>query len=278
MVARNGKALLDAKLAEGKYVCVGLDTENKKVPHCILPGYDKIVRIGHRMRDFNTAIIQTTKDLVCAYKYNVGFYLAEGFPGLLALQESVAIAKEIAPDVITIGDGKFGDIGISSKKWAQFAFEVIGFDAVTVNPLGGYEDCLDAFFMYEDKMIFVWCEGSNKGAMDFQAIICKIVARDAVYFWNKHNNCGLVIGATYPDELKQVRKVVGEETPILVPGIGAQGGDLEAAVKAAGPRTLFTSSRGIIYASSGPDFAEAARKEVITIQSRITEITEAMKR
>ncbi len=309
MAERNCSAMLDAKFSEGKNVCVGLDTDSSEISKEIdefLRNKYKIPPSGSQgvvMRRFNREIIGATCDLVAAYKYNYWFYANQMYQGLHALQYSINSSREFAPDVPIILDFKAGDIGVSMKKAAEFAFEKLGVDAVTVNPWGGCDDGLDAFFEYEDKMIFVWCKGSNAGSREIQSLyalpgrytpqhfinpgnvgvgykqwvkhvaesivpLYKMLA-EQVHYWNMHDNIGLVVGATYPDELKEVRKIVGDEMPILVPGIGAQGGDVEEAVKAAGPRTLFNSSRGIIYASKELDFAEAARTKVVILQNEI---------
>lgn len=274
MRERNCMEMLNAKFSEGKNVCVGLDTDPKEISeeiddflrgkHHLPPSHS----IGPLMSAFNKEIIKATCDIVDAYKFNLKFYLAELHQGLWALQESIAFAKEAAPDVPLILDSKDGDVGVSMKKAAEFAFDRLGIDAVTVNPWGGYGDGLDAFFEYIDKCIFVWCRSSNTGAKNFQNPLYKRVASYAVNNWNDNGNCGLVVGATYPRGLECVRKLVGN-MPILIPGIGAQGGDLKAAVRAGGLSTAFNSSRGVIYKSKGLDFAQAARAEVIRLQTEI---------
>lgn len=302
---------LRSKWAENKQVCVGLDTDPGEISQEVVRSLRSkhhlpltySISNGLLMSAFNKEIIRETCDLVCAYKFNLKFYLAELHRGLWALQESIAFAKEAASNIMIILDSKDGDVGVSMKKAAEFAFDKLGVDAVTVNPWGGYEDGLDAFFDYKDKMIFVWCRGSNKGSSEFQDIELSSITPGALYDkpfyelvaerisgfnessgsvlrdrWNKFLNCGVVVGATHPEQLNRVRVVVGD-MPILVPGIGAQKGDLERAVKSAmymNPQTgqkslpaLFNSSRGIIYKSKGVDFAEAARKEVIRLQKVI---------
>jgi len=296
----NCAEMLDAKFAEGKNVCVGLDTDPQEISKEI----DEFLRDKYKippsasqgvvMREFNKEIVRATCDLAGAYKYNYWFYANQLYQGLHALECSIAFSKKFASDVPIILDFKVGDVGLSMKKAAEFAFDNLGVDAATVNPWGGYEDGLDAFFGYKDKMIFVWCRSSNKGARDFQdldilgwtgdqergrlkiSFLYAEIAKRAAQLWNVNGNCGLVIGATFPEELKQIRKLVGDEMPILVPGIGAQGGDLVAAVKVAmptgrqaGPRTLFSASRSIIYASKGLDFAEAARAKAEEMHEEI---------
>jgi orotidine-5'-phosphate decarboxylase len=298
--------MLRKKFTERKNVCVGLDTEHAKIPDCVLSIYDRMIGIGPRMRMFNRDIVEATCDIVCMYKYNLGFYLREGMQGIWALEFSVKDARAIAPDVPIILDGKFGDVGLSSSQYAKFAFEVLGVDAVTVNPWGGRGDGLDAFLKYKNKGIFVWCRGSNEGAREIQDLKINTVSGGALYDqpiyelvaervsgfneyegpmpesgWNANRNCGVVMGATYPDQLARVRQVVGD-MPILATGIGAQKGDLKKAVKAAiytdlktGQKSLpaiFNSSRGIIYASEGEDFAESARQKAIEMNDEIMKV------
>jgi len=309
MSQRNCMVLLNTKFDEGKNVCVGLDTDPTEISQEIdafLRDKYKIPLYGSQgavMRRFNEEIIRATCDLVAAYKYDYWFYANQMYQGLHALQCSINFSKEFAPDAPIILDFKAGGIGISMKKAAEFAFEKLGVDAVTVNPWGGYEDGLDAFLEYEDKMIFVWCRGSNVGSRDIQGLYAlpgrytpqhlvnpgyvgvpyekwvKHVAEsiiplyqmlaEQVHYWNVYDNVGLVVGGTCPEEIKIVRESAPDYIPLLIPAIGAQGGDLEASVKAGGPRTLFNSSRGIIYASKDLDFAEAARAEVVRLQNEI---------
>jgi len=296
------------KRIENKYVCVGLDVSSDNIPPEIIAFLRKELRVdfgakGPLVKAFNRKIIEATNDIAATYKYNLGFYLADGLQGLWALQESVEMSRVIAPDVPIILDGKFGDVGLSSSQYAKFAFEELRVDAVTVNPWGGRADGLDAFLEYKDKGIFVWCRGSNNGAEEFQDIEFLSISAGALYDkpiyeliaervsgfneyegpvpeagWNVNANCGVVMGATYPEQLARVRQVVGD-MPILIPGIGAQKGDLEKAVEAAihidlktGKKSLpaiFNSSRGIIYASEGEDFAEAARQKAIEMNDEI---------
>jgi orotidine-5'-phosphate decarboxylase len=284
-------AMLKAKLDQGKYICAGLDTDPEKISgeiEALIRREDKLPpcgAVGPLMHGFNRRIIEQTKDLVCAYKFNLKFYLAELHQGLWALQESIAFVRQAAPDVPTILDSKDGDIGISMGKAAEFAFAKLGVDAVTVNPWGGKEDSLDAFLKYKDRGIFVWCYGSHKGHRDFQwreraGLIAAIrAARD----WNAHGNCGVVAGATHPEMIREIRKWI-LDVPLLIPGIGAQGGDLKETIKAAmykDPKSgesslpaIINSSRGVIYASGEEDFAKAARKEVMRLKREINKCKE----
>lgn len=226
--------------------------------------------------EFNRAIVDATADLVCAYKPNIAFYEALGMPGLRGLEATVSHIRDAAPDCVIIGDVKRGDIGNTVEAYATAMFDVWGFDAVTVNPWGGM-DTVTPWLDRPDKGVFVWCRGSNPGAGDLQDLVVgsgeplpkadaeRVYMRLARDLANlpKEGNLGLVVGATAPEQLAAVRGVC-PEMPILIPGVGAQGGDLEASVRngvdAAGRMAIINSGRGIIYASSGDDFAGAARR------------------
>lgn len=254
----------------GSLLCVGLDSDLERLPSFLRRKFAE-----QAVLEFNRRIIDATKDLVCAYKLNLAFYEALGPRGLGMVKETV----DYIPDsVIVIADGKRGDIGNTSKAYAKVLFGGYGFDAVTVNPYLGLE-ALEPFFAHEDRGVFVLCRTSNPGAREFQDLdhdggplywrVAQAVARANERF----GNLGLVVGATWPDELKKIRELVGEGMPILVPGIGAQAGDLEKAVKygtnSRGELALITSSRGVIFASEGEDFAEAARAAAQTLREVI---------
>jgi orotidine-5'-phosphate decarboxylase len=251
-------------------VCLGLDPDPQLMP-----------KMG--VFEFNKAIIDATSDLVCAYKPNLAFYEALGIDGLVALQKTVA---HIAGKVPVIGDAKRGDIGNTAKAYAKALFEVFGFDAATVNPYMGF-DTIEPFLGYKDKAVFILCRTSNPGAADFQDLACssaktghapqrlyKMVAERAQE-WNKADNVGLVVGATYPEELLEVRRLCPQMT-LLIPGIGAQGGSLDLAVRhgvdAAGQGAIFASSRQILYASQGSDFDQAAREAADRMRRQINSI------
>jgi orotidine-5'-phosphate decarboxylase len=246
-------------------VCVGLDTDPKLMPE------------GISIIDFNKAIIEATADLVCAYKPNLAFYEAMGDTGSEALKRTV---KCIPPAIPVIADAKRGDIGNTSRAYAIALFDVLGFDAATVNPYLGF-DAIEPFIEYRDKGIFILCRTSNAGATDFQSLRCETpqgykplfeIVADKAQAWNKNGNIGLVVGATYPDELKTIRKQ-HPEMPILIPGIGAQGGDVALTVQNGasreGRRAIINSSRQILYASKGKDFAEAARQATLKLRDEI---------
>ncbi len=248
-------------------VCVGLDTDPELLP-------DKV-----GVFDFNKAIIDATADLVCAYKPNLAFYEAMGSRGIDILKQTV---DYIPDDIPVIADAKRGDIGNTARAYARAIFDVMNFDAVTANAYLGF-DSVEPFISYPDKGIFILCRTSNASAVDFQSLqtdfegekrpLYEIVALKASR-WNTQGNIGLVVGATYPDELRQIR---GDypDMPLLIPGIGAQAGDLTAAVDygvdANGERAIINSSRQILYASREKDFAEAARQATLTLRDRINQ-------
>ncbi|MBI2626538.1 MAG: orotidine-5'-phosphate decarboxylase [Candidatus Nealsonbacteria bacterium] len=264
--------MIQAKFNERKSVCVGLDADSDKIPEAIKKGED----LG--MARFNFAIVNATSDLVCAYKPNIAFYESLGAFGIVSLKATVGYIKTVAPDVLIIGDMKRADIGNTNLGYIKAAFEYFGFDAITVHPYLGRE-ALQPFLDQKDKGIFVLCRTSNKGAKEFQDLkvvvgdryipLYQYVAHRVAADWNQNNNCGLVVGATYPEELAQVRAVVGDDMPILVPAIGAQGGDLEKTIKAGKKNMIINASRSIIFASSGSDFAEAARRETLKLHEAI---------
>ena len=254
-------------------LCVGLDPDP-----ALMPGLDVF--------DFNREIIDATSDLVCAYKPNLAFYEALGVEGLRALEKTLAHVPSHVP---VIGDCKRGDIGNTAAAYAKAMFEVFGFDAVTVNPyLGG--DSIAPFVEYGDRGVFVLCKTSNPGSADLQDLECRTDApadRARPLFevvalrareWNKSGNVGLVVGATHPDEIAAIRGLCPEMT-LLVPGVGAQGGDLAAAVRhgvGTGESDLIISvSRQVIFASSGEDFAQAAREAALKLRERIAEHVDA---
>ena len=236
---------------------------------------------------FNRAIVDATKDIAGSYKLNSSFYEAHGAEGLAALHRTITDIRNIAPDVPVILDAKRGDIGNTNNGYVQMAFDYLNVDAITVPPyLGG--ESLQPFLARPEKGIIVLCRTSNLGAGEFQDLevsaywentahpmkLYEYIALRVSNDWNENGNCGLVVGATYPEELASVRRIVGD-MPILIPGIGAQGGDLEKTVQAGkntrGQGMIINSSRGIIFASNGPDFAEAARRETLKLHEAITQ-------
>ncbi len=247
-------------------LCVGLDPDPRLMP-------EKIAIL-----EFNRAIIEATADLVCAYKLNLAFYDALDDEGFNALRESI---KYIPEDIVVIADAKRGDIGNTAKAYAQAIFENLSCDATTVNPYLGF-DSVAPFIEYREKGVFILCRTSNEGARDFQSLRCQepgdpsrplfeIVAQKASS-WNTYGNIGLVVGATCPEELRLIRES-HPDMPLLIPGIGAQGGDLAQAVRygvdARGERAIINSSRQVIYASREGDFAQAARRAASLLRDQI---------
>jgi orotidine-5'-phosphate decarboxylase len=263
----------------GKFVCVGLDSDLEKIPESAKKtrGRNNRINVKETIFSFNKSIISPAKDLVHSYKLNFSFYIRHGSPGLEALEETIDYIKWSAPNVPVILDVKCGDIDNSNDGYVYMGFDLLQADALTVNPyLGG--EALQPFLSLKDKGIIVLCRTSNSGAGEFQDLISKgkpfyqHVAYNFSHKWNKNNNCLLVVGATYPDELREVRKIV-RDMPILIPGLGAQGGDIEETIAAGkdsrGKGMIINSSRGIIFASSGEDFAEAAYQETVKLHNSI---------
>lgn len=237
-------------------LCVGLDPDLRLMPI-------------EDVFEFNREIIDATSDLVCCYKPNLAFYEALGPRGLDSLRRTVQYVPEGIP---VLGDAKRGDIGNTAHACAAALFDYYGFDAVTVNPYMG-EDSVTPFLEYTDKGIFVVCRTSNPGSGDYQSLpitrangeqqTLYMEVADRCNQWNSAGNVGLVVGATYPEELRQVREHC-PELPILVPGIGAQGGDLRASVingaNQLGGGLIITSSRQILYAYRGNEQGQGAGK------------------
>ena len=239
-------------------VCVGLDPEIERFPPHIAESASPIFQ-------FNKAIIDATADLVCAYKPQFAHYAA--YEAEDQLERTIDYIHRSYPGIPVILDSKRGDVGNTAERYAIEAFERYHADAVTVNPYLG-SDSLEPFLKYEDRGVIILCRTSNPGAVDLQDLevnsrrLFHIVADLAARRWNSRGNCLLVVGATYPRELAEVREIVGN-MPLLVPGVGAQGGDVAQAVQngqtSAGSGLIISSSRGILYASSGENFASAAR-------------------
>jgi orotidine-5'-phosphate decarboxylase len=247
-------------------LCVGLDIDPKRMPK----GCGEAVA---GMARFALKIIEATSDIVAAYKPNLAFYEALGPEGLSLLK---LICSRIPDDTSIILDAKRGDIGHSGEFYARACFEIYGADWVTVHPYMGY-DSLRPFINSRDKGAFVLCLTSNPGARDFQKMEAYgrplyIHVAQKVASWNKENNCGLVVGATYPEQLSSIREAA-EDMPILIPGVGAQGGDLEKAVQNGtdGFRkpAIINVSRSVLYASSEDDFDQAAKAAVEKLNGEI---------
>ena len=262
------RQLQDSWARSDSLVCVGLDPEIERFPSALAQHASPIFQ-------FNRAIIDATADLVCAYKPQFAHYAA--YEAEDQLERTIEYIHRNHPGVPVILDSKRGDVGNTAERYAIEAFERYGADAVTVNPyLGG--DALEPFLKHEDKGVIVLCRTSNPGARELQDLevdgrkLYHRVAELAARRWNSRGNCLLVVGATYPRELAEVREITGN-MPFLVPGVGAQGGDVDQAVRNGqtpdGTGLIISSSRSILYASSGEDFAAAARKATMTLREQI---------
>lgn len=213
---------------------------------------------------FHKALVDATHDFVCAYKPNSAFYEAQGAEGIRILKRNCEYIKQTYPDIPIILDAKRGDIGSTNEAYAQYAFEYLGADAVTLHPYLGREALLP-FLDRKEKGCIILCRTSNPGAREFQDAMYKTVAEHVVNEWNTNGNCMLVVGAPYPDELSIVRRIVGDMT-LLVPGIGAQGGDVEKTVKhginSKKSGIIINSSRSIIHAKNPARRARILRDEI----------------
>ncbi|MCX8085269.1 MAG: orotidine-5'-phosphate decarboxylase [Rhodocyclaceae bacterium] len=251
-------------------LCVGLDPDPAKFPPHLKDKPDRIYR-------FCTAIVDATADLVCAFKPQIAYFAARRAEA--ELEAIIHHIHEFHPGIPVILDAKRGDIGPTAEQYAIEAFERYKADAVTVNPYMG-RDSLEPWLAYADKGVILLCRTSNPGGSDLQALevgasrtaLFERVAEKVAKEWNTTGQCGLVVGATFPQELARVRAIVGD-MPLLVPGIGAQGGDISATVKAgqtaAGTGLIINSSRAILYAGQGEDFAQAARGAALETRDTI---------
>ena len=254
-------------------VCVGLDPEPSRIPHALRDSPDALFA-------FCSAIVDATADLVCCFKPQFAHFAAQRAEP--ALERLIAYVHERHPGVPVILDAKRGDIGSTAQYYAAEAFDRYGADAVTANPYLG-RDSVQPYLDRADRGVIVLCRTSNAGARDLQDLVvadaegvgvplyqrvAAMVARD----WNGNGNCALVVGATYPRELAEVRAIVGD-MPLLVPGVGAQGGDVAAVVRngknSGGTGLIVSSSRAILYASPGDDFADAARRATHVLRAEI---------
>ncbi len=253
--------LQEAIAGNNSLLCIGLDPDPERVPR------------GLSIARFNRAIVEATSDLVCAYKPNLAFYETHGVEGLRALEETVA---SIPPEIPIIGDAKRGDIGSTARHYARAMFVSFGFDATTLSPYLGF-DSIEPFIAYADRGVFLLCRTSNPSAKDFQDLtldghcLYEHVAMKATE-WNTHGNIGLVVGATYPRELAHIRQLCPTMC-LLVPGVGSQGGDIEAAVRcgtdASGANAIINVSRAVLFASSESDFAQAARMSALNLRDEM---------
>lgn len=257
-----------AQKKNNSFLCVGLDPDLSKFPHSLLNNPSPLF-------SFNKAIIDATADLVCCYKPQIAYYAAVGAED--QLKQSIDYIHNNYPGIPVILDAKRNDIGSTAEMYAREAFERYTADALTVNPFMG-SDTLEPFLKYKDKGVIVLCKTSNAGSADFQNRLIDgtplylLIAEKASREWNKNNNVCLVVGATYPDEMKAVR-LAAPAIPFLVPGIGAQGGDVKSVLKngstKSGCSLIINSSRAIIHASSNDDFASKARNAALAQRDAI---------
>lgn len=245
-------------------VCVGLDPVLEKLPK-------EFKNQEKPLFEFNKYIIDATHDLVCAYKPNSAFYEALGTDGIQQLKDTCDYIKSNHPEIPIILDAKRGDIGSTNQGYISFAFDYLQADAITLAPYMGQQS-LQPFLDRSDKGCIILCQTSNDGASEFQALevsgekLYKTVARAVSEKWNKNGNCMLVTGATYSEELKEIRAITGDGMVFLVPGIGAQGGDVEATLKAGlnskGRGLIINSSRAIIYSENPKQETENLKTQI----------------
>jgi orotidine-5'-phosphate decarboxylase len=263
------------------FLCVGLDVDLNKIPQHLLALEDPIF-------EFNKTIIDATHDLAVSYKPNTAFYEAYGIKGWISLQKTINYINEKYPEIFTIADAKRGDIGNTSSMYAKAFFEDLNFDSVTVAPYMG-KDSVEPFLAFENKHTIMLALTSNEGAFDFQTLqvdgtrgeaersgakeLYKQVLETSKN-WKNSENLMYVVGATKAEYFTEIRKIVPDSF-LLVPGVGAQGGSLSEVCKYgmnANVGLLINSSRGIIYASNGTDFAEVARAEALKMQQEMEAI------
>jgi orotidine-5'-phosphate decarboxylase len=258
------------------FLCIGLDTDVTKIPAHLLKEKDPVF-------EFNKQIIDATHDLCVSYKPNMAFYETEGVNGWISLEKTISYINEKYPDQFTIADAKRGDIGNTSKMYAKAFLEKLNFDSITVAPYMG-EDSVTPFLEYKNKWVILLALTSNTGSKDFQ--VNEILSTSAgskvrLYEqvletskkWADADNMMYVVGATKAEMLADIRKIIPDSF-ILVPGVGAQGGSLQEVVKYGMNKQcglLVNSSRGIIYAGSGQDFASKAREEALKLQKEMAE-------
>ncbi|MDD5150831.1 MAG: orotidine-5'-phosphate decarboxylase [Flavobacterium sp.] len=262
------KELINQIKIKKSFLCVGLDVDLNKIPSHILALEDPIF-------EFNKAIIDATHDLAVAYKPNTAFYEAYGIKGWQSLQKTINYINENHPEIFTIADAKRGDIGNTSSMYAKAFFEDLNFDSLTVAPYMG-KDSVEPFLAFEDKHTIMLALTSNEGAFDFQTLnvdgkeLYKQVLETSKT-WKNSENLMYVVGATKAEYFTEIRKIVPDSF-LLVPGVGAQGGSLQEVCKYgmnANVGLLINSSRAIIYASKGIDFAEKAREEALKMQQEM---------
>lgn len=270
----NKQELIYQIKAKKSFLCVGLDTDIKKIPQHLMSEEDSVFA-------FNKAIIDATAEYAVAYKPNTAFYEVYGAKGWTSLEKTINYIKENHPEIFVIADAKRGDIGNTSSNYARAFFETLKADAITVAPYMGV-DSVEPFLGFDDKWVILLALTSNKGSKDFQYLnadgkeLYKNVLMKSQE-WADENKMMYVVGATHPEELGEIRKMLPHHF-FLVPGVGAQGGDLQAVARYGlndQVGLLVNSSRGIIYASNGEDFAERAAAEAKKLQQQMEELLKA---
>ncbi len=263
--------LIDQIRLKKSFLCIGLDVDLNKIPSHLLEREDPIF-------EFNKAIIDATHDLCVSYKPNTAFYEAYGLKGWQSHQKTINYLNENHPEIFTIADAKRGDIGNTSSMYAKAFFEDLNFDSVTVAPYMG-KDSVEPFLAFENKHTIMLALTSNEGAFDFQTQnidgkeLYKVVIETSKS-WKNSKNLMYVVGATKEEYFTEIRKLIPDSF-LLVPGVGAQGGSLKEVCNYGMNQNvglLINSSRGIIYASNGVDYAEKARVEALKMQVEMSEI------
>lgn len=256
--------------AANSLLCVGLDADHRLLPQ-------RFCSEEFPQFAFNRWIIEQTHEFACAYKPNTAFYEARGSKGWAELAMTARYLADTCPDVVTICDAKRADIGNTNRGYVEAVFDALGFDAITLHPYLGRE-ALEPFLAREDKASIILCRTSNPGAGELQDLqidgepLWRRVAERVATEWNARGNCMLVVGATYPEEMRAVREVA-PDVPLLVPGIGAQGGDVEVAVRAGvdaqGLGMIIASSRAILFSDEPKLAARAARDEINAAREKV---------
>ncbi|MGE5456947.1 MAG: orotidine-5'-phosphate decarboxylase [Methanococcaceae archaeon] len=264
---------LQSRTSLGYHIAVGLDTDINKIPQ-------HLRSLAEPELEFNKRIIDATADTAACYKINFAFYEKDGARGLELLHRTIEF---IPSEIFIIGDAKRGDIGNTSAMYAREVFEHFNLDAVTLHPYMGY-DSVEPFLQYKDKISYILALTSNKGSQDFEKLVLSDGRQlfqhviETVSRWNTNSNCGLVFGATNSQELHDNAGSFGQ-MPVLLPGIGAQGGSLEDTVKAFASRNinsyLINVSRSLLYKESGEDFARASKGELDSLNEAIAELSAA---
>ena len=261
---------LKSKTTSGFHICVGLDTDQKKIPKHLNNFHDPIL-------EFNKAIIDATKDQAAAYKINFAFYESRGIEGLVSLQNTLEF---IPTDILVIADAKRGDIGNTSRMYAESVFDHFKFDSITLHPYMGY-DSIEPFLTFENKINFVLGLTSNPGSMDFEKqklsngkfLYQEVISK--VNEWNSRSNCGIVFGATNSAELQENISLI-QNLPVLLPGVGAQGGSLEDVVKIfrsiRNSNFLINVSRGLIYIDDSQEFTSSVEQRIMQYNEQIKNI------